>query len=406
MTMQEKKRDGFGAVLQIPAFNVLLGSETISLIGDRLAAIALIMLVYNLTESAASVSTLMMLKAFPALLLGGAAGTLVDRLHRKWIMVLSNVAQGLLVLLIPFSSSLWMVYGIYLLMSLINQLFIPARAATIPDLVPEKNLMAANSLFSISYVGAIAIGPAIGGFIIESFGLNITFFVNSATFLIPALAVGLLALPRHEKTATKNHFFSDMKAGISYIRTRSDVMSGLLMSSTVYFATGAISVLGVVIAKETLGTGAGGYGLMMSVMGVGLLAGAIMLGKSGSKYDRVQLAAIGSVLTGLTVALLPWATNLYLALLISAFSGFGMVMVQASANTIYQTAPKNLRGRVLGVSQALLGASSFLAMGLAGFAAEWLGVKFVLGIAGLAAGATGLLIFLRVKRENHQGEKK
>lgn len=101
----------------------------------------------------------------------------------------------------------------------------------------------------------------------------------------------------------------------------------------------------------------------------------------------------------MAVGLLPWATTLYLALLVSAFSGVGMVMVmvQASANTTYQTAPENLRGRVLSVAQALLGASSFLAMGLAGFAAEWIWLTAVLGIAGLAAGAAGVLVFLWLK---------
>ena len=398
ITKTNKEQGNFGAVLRLPIFNVLLGSETISLIGDRLVAIALVTLVYDITQSAASVSSLLILKAIPALLLGSAAGTLADRLNRKWVMVASNLAQGLLVLFIPFASSLRLVYVIYLIMSIINQLFIPARAATIPDVVPEKQLITANSLFSMAYVGAIALGPAIGGFVIDQFGLNAAFFVDSATFLVPALAVGLLTLPRRSQPTTQNNFIADMKAGLAYIRTRSDIMAGLLMSSMVYFAIGAISVLGIVIAKETLGTGAGGYGMMMSVMGVGLLVGAILMGKYGTQIDRTRLAAVGAIIGGVAVALLPWATNLYLALLISAFSGVGMVMVQASANTTYQTSPENLRGRVLGVAQALLGASSFLAMGLAGFAAEWLGLTAVLGIAGLAAFLPGVLVLLQSKK--------
>ncbi len=163
-----EKRGNFGAVLRHPTFNVLLGSEAISLIGDRLVAVALVMLVYDLTQSAASVSTLMMLKAIPALLLGSVAGTLVDRLNRKWVMVASNLAQGLLILVIPFADSLRMVYAVYLLMSIVNQLFIPARASTIPDLVPEKQLITANSLFSMAYVGASSfLAMGLAGFAAE-----------------------------------------------------------------------------------------------------------------------------------------------------------------------------------------------------------------------------------------------
>ncbi len=392
-----RRRGNFNAVLRQPKFNVLLGSEAVSLIGDRLVAVALIMLVYESTSSASSVSTLMMLKALPALILGSAAGAMVDRLNRKWVMVASNLVQGSLILLIPFTNSLRVVYGIYLIMSIVNQLFIPARAATIPDLVPEKQLITANSLFSMAYVGAIALGPAIGGFVIDRFGLDAAFFIDSITFFVPALAVGLLILPRRTQPLNKNNFLSDMKAGFAYVRTRSDVMAGLLMSSMVYFATGALSVLGVVIAKETLGVGAGGYGMMMSSMGAGLLLGAIMMGKWGAQVERTRLAAIGAVIAGVTVALLPHAANLYIALLIAAVSGVGMVMVQASSNTTFQTAPEQLRGRVLGVSQALLGASSFLAMGLSGFAEEWIGLTAVLAIAGLAALLPGLLIWMRYK---------
>ena len=85
-------------------FQVLLFSEAVSLIGDRILAVALVILVYDITGSAATVSILMMLKAIPSLFLGSIAGAMVDRLNRKWVMVFSNLAQGALVLIIPFTN--------------------------------------------------------------------------------------------------------------------------------------------------------------------------------------------------------------------------------------------------------------------------------------------------------------
>lgn len=391
-TKPVSKRGNFGAVLRQPAFTVLLGSEAISLIGDRLAVVALVILVYDFTQSAAAVSTLMMLKAAPALILGSMAGVLVDRLNRKWVMVASNLIQGLLILIIPFADSLRLVYGVYLAMSIVNQLFIPARAATIPDLMPEKRLITANSLFALAYVGAIAIGPAIGGLLIEQYGLDVAFYADSITFLIPALAVGLLALPRRRQPPAKNNLAADMRVGFAYIRTRTDVTAGLLLSTAVYLSIGAVSVLGVVIASETLGVGAGGYGLMMSAMGVGLLAGALLMGRWGGRFNRTRLAAAGAIIAGVAIALLPWATQLYTALIITVVTGLGMVLVQASSQTTFQAVPENLRGRVMGVSQALMGAASFLSMGLAGFVAEWVGVTAVLGVVGFLTAVAGVLI--------------
>ena len=92
--------------LRSTTFRTLLFSELISLIGDRLVVVALVALVYEQTRSASAVGILMLLKAVPAVALGSLAGALVDRWNRKWVMVGSNLAQGLLVLLIPLTLSL------------------------------------------------------------------------------------------------------------------------------------------------------------------------------------------------------------------------------------------------------------------------------------------------------------
>lgn len=377
------------------AFPVLLASETLSLIGDRILAVALIILVYDLTESTLTVSILMMLKAVPSLFLGVVAGTMVDRMNRKWVMVFSNLAQGALVLMIPFTETLLMVYVIYFLMSVVNQFFIPARAATLPSIVPTESLMAANSLFSIAFVGAIAIGPMIGGFLIEASGTDAAFFVDSISFLIPAIAVAFLVLPQPKKIVKKGGFSEDFKAGLNHIRQTKLVRQALLLSSLVYMGIGAISVLGIVIADKVLGTGAGGYGMMMSSMGVGLLIGAILSGNFGKRFDRIKLASNGAVLAGCAIAVLPFVSSLYLAFAVNFLLGMGMVATQTTSNTIFQSAPEELRGRVMGAAQSLMGAASFLAMGMAGVVAEWFGIGPVLGIIGCVIIIAGLLVLKR-----------
>ena len=370
-------------------FPVLLASEALSLIGDRILAVALVVLVYDLTGSAATVSILMMLKAVPALFLGTVAGALVDRMNRKYVMVAANLAQGTLVLMIPFTDTLLTVYALYFLMSVVNQFFIPARAATLPSIVPAESLMAANALFSIAFVGAIALGPMIGGLLIEASGTDAAFFADSISFLIPAIAVALLALPRSAPRSEKRGFMDELKTGLGYIRETKPVQQALMLAAMVYMGIGAISVLGIVIADKVLGTGAGGYGLMMSSMGVGMLIGAVLTGRFGKRADRITLAAAGAILSGSAISALPFVGNLMLAFGVNMALGMGMVAVQTSANTLFQTAPEALRGRVMGVAQSLMGAASFMAMGLAGILAEWIGITPVLGLIGGATAATG-----------------
>ncbi|HAE58225.1 MAG TPA: hypothetical protein DCG54_01635, partial [Anaerolineae bacterium] len=193
---QQNARAKFGLALRSPAFLVLWLSEALSLIGDRLIMVALITLIYDRTGSAGMVGLLMLFKAIPALLLGSVAGAFVDRWDRKWVMVIANLLQGLLVFWLPISPDIAVIFAIYLAMSIVNQFFVPARSAAIPDLVPAEALMTANSLFAISIVVAMATGPAIGVWITERVSLNAAFYTDAATFLIPAVAVAFLSIPR------------------------------------------------------------------------------------------------------------------------------------------------------------------------------------------------------------------
>ncbi|MFQ5857348.1 MAG: MFS transporter [Anaerolineae bacterium] len=394
---------GFAAVLRQRPFVVLWLSESISLIGDRLLTVALAALIYEMTRSPAAVGLLLALKAGPALLLGSVAGTFADRWNRKWVMVGANLLQGMLVLLIPLTDSLPVVFGVYLAMSIINQFFIPARAAVIPDLVPPAALMAANAVFAASYVGAIAIGPAIGGMIAERSGLAMAFYVDSVTFLLPALAVAGLAIPRAGRPPGRQAVARDLREGFGYIRSNHKVLVALSMGMFAYLAIGVMSVMGVVLAEETFNAGPGGYGFLMSASGTGMLIGALGVTRLRERVDRSRLMAAGVVGVGLTLAALSAVQNYHLALGMSAVLGLAMVAVHVTGQTvILEETPETLRGRVTGVFQALMGGASFLAMGLGGAMAEWLGATAVLVGAGLMVTAAGLGVWVMCDRMDEE----
>ncbi len=390
-------RSGFITALQQPAFLVLWLSEALSLVGDRLVIVALVTLVYERTHSPIAVGILMMFKAVPALALGSLAGVFVDRWDRKWIMVASNLIQGMLVLLIPISDSLLLLFAAYLAMSIVNQFFVPARAATLPALVPPPALMAANSLFAAAFVGAIAIGPAIGGWIVEHVGINAAFYVDAATFLIPALAVGVLTIPQAYRSLGDRRIGADLSQGLAFARSRTDILTALILIAAAFLIMGTISVLGVMIA-DSLHVGAGGFGLMMSAMGVGMFCGAVFIGWLGQKINRKWLGIAGIVIMGLTILALPWVTHLNLATALLMLNGFGMVTVQASSQSTLQSISDELRGRVMGLSQTLTGGVQFLAAALAGLLAEQLGAALVLSGVGLVAVTAGFTVMLQKRQ--------
>jgi predicted MFS family arabinose efflux permease len=388
-------RPPFADVLRQPRFLVLWLSEAVSLVGDRILMVALVVLVYERTGSAAAVGLLSMIKALPALLLGTVAGVFVDRWSRKWTMVVSNLLQGLLVLLLPLTDAVWIVFAAYLGMSIISQFFVPARSATIPDLVPEHALLAANSLFAMVFVGAIALGPAIGGWITERYGLAAAFYVDTLTFLVPAVAVGCLNIPAARQVTTQPSLGGEWREGLALVRERSDIRGALILIGAAALQIASLSVLGILLAREKMGTGTAGFGGMMSSMGAGMLAGIVLISTLRPRWPRVLMAAGGLILSGAGMLSLAFASSLAWGLASALTIGLGFVTVQANTQTVLQGAPEHIRGRALGLGQAVMGSVTFLAAALAGLLAGVTGPAPVAVFAGLTAAGTGLALVRR-----------
>jgi len=381
------------------AFRVLLASEFVSLVGDRLAMVALIALVYDLTRSVSVVAALMLLKAIPAVALGGLAGSIVDRFDRKSVMVGANALQGVLVLLIPATSHLSVVVTAYLAMSVVNQFFLPARAATIPDLVPPTDLLSANSRFGLAFVTAIAVGPAVGGWVADRFGLAMAFYVDSATFLIPAFAVAAVTLPapppRQQAHARGpgHTVLADTTEAVRHARADRHTRTALTAAAGAALVIAVMSVLGVVVAQDTLGLSVAGYGLMMSPMGAGMLVTALVIGSSrghGRRSDKAP--TVGLLLTGGGLAILPWLTTLAPALACSALIGAGVLTVQISTQTTLQSSSPDLRARLLSLGQSVTGLAQITAILLTAVLTGAIGAPWVLCGTGIAVAAVGLAL--------------
>lgn len=398
-------RAGFGAAFASLPFRVLLFSEAVSLVGDRILMIALINLVFERTGSSAAVGLLAMIKALPALALGSVAGVFVDRWSRKGIMVFSNLALFGLVLAIPLAAGLPaeqampLIFVLYFVMSLVSQFFIPARSATIPNLVPAGALAAANALFAAAFVGAIATGPAIGGWISDAYGLETAFYIDALTFLIPAAAVSLLAIPAAQKGPGRRNLGADWRAGFALVKNEPLYRAALLLLAAVALLIGALSSLGVMIVREKLGGSASDFGVMMSVAGAGMLSGALLATRLGRRFDRRLVASCGALLAGLGMAGMALAPAFGLLLPCGFLFGIGMITTQVQVQTTLQGAPDALRGRLMGIGQAVMGSMTFLIAGLAGLLAAQFGASAVVLACGLAGVVAGIGVLLGRKND-------
>ncbi|MFH1467644.1 MAG: MFS transporter [Pseudomonadota bacterium] len=208
------------------------------------------------------------------------AGVLVDRWDRRWTMVISNLLQGVLVVLIPLVPGMWPIFVIYAAMSVVSQVFVPARSATIPALVPPIALQAANSLFAMGFVAAMAIGPALGTWLVSTCGVDVAFYVDALTFLVPALAVGLLVLPDDRAPRPAGSTFAgQLREGIAFALSHGEVRVALASAAAAFLIIGTLSVAGVVVATEVLHRESSAFGAMMSAAGLGMVAGGVAAGR-------------------------------------------------------------------------------------------------------------------------------
>lgn len=395
------------------AFAVLLASEFVSLVGDRLAMVALVALVYAQTHSPSVVAILMLAKAIPAVLLGGIAGSVADRVDRRVLMIASNLVQGLLVVAIPSAPSVTLVIAAYAAMSIVNQFFIPARSATIPDLVDAVGLTRANSAFGAAFVGALAVGPLLGGLIADRFGLATALYVDGWTFLVPAIAIALTRFPPRTprpEAAAQRGLLADTLAALGHARRVPDVSRALIAQAAAALVIAVLSVVGVVVASDSLGLSVGGYGAMMSAMGAGMLVGALVLGRRPSPpasdaggSGQFLTGPVGLILAGVGVAGLAWLAAPALAFAASAVVGVGVLTVQIRSQTTLQSSTDDMRARLISLGQSVTGLAQLAATGLTAALTVPLGAAWVLCGTGLLTAAVGVLLLLNRVTPRHEG---
>jgi len=175
-------------------FARLWTGQLISNVGDWVNYVALTALVWHLTESAWMVAVLRACHAVPFLLLGPFAGVLVDRWNRKATLVVVDVLRAGLVLLFPFVSDVGTIFAITIVFNIVSTLFSPAKNALIPQIVGERQLLAANSLSSTTQNMAMVLGPALGGLLLAAAGTAAAFYFDSASFVLSAIAIAGMTL--------------------------------------------------------------------------------------------------------------------------------------------------------------------------------------------------------------------
>src|ERR687890_1329222 len=256
-----------------------------SFVGDAVSMVALVVLVVEITGSASAVGGALVARLLPTIA-SPLAGVLADRVDRRVVLVASDLARAVLVVGLVFARDLATIYVLVFLMGLARAFFNPTVRAAFPSVVGRGDLTRANALISSTFSISETAGPALGGLLVATVGVDAAFVFDAATYLISAAMLSLISLPRPEREEEEAGFTEDLKAGFAYL-AGSRVPLAIVLGAFLTMLTVNITIPAeIFLAKETFDAGNAGYGLLVGLYGGGMVLGSALMVALG---DRVRL---------------------------------------------------------------------------------------------------------------------
>ena len=344
-------------------------------------------LVYELTGSPRALGLVSAATGIALMLFSPLGGVLADRVDKRNLMIAAQCAGGLLALVIAILVStgaimLWHLVVASVLSGIIWAFSLPARQAIIPELVEKHRIMNAVAVSSGAMHLSRVVFPALGGLLMSTLGVAFAYYVVVVCYI--AAGSLLLRVPATGGAAVEANASMGfhLAEGLNYIR-RSPVLVALLLMAVVPILFGMpYQMLMPVFAEDVLDVGARGLGFLMAAVGLGALAGSLLVASLGD-FRHKGLLLFGSVLLfGVTLILFALSTNFYLSLLILLFVGVVNTAYLSINNTLLQiNSEDKVRGRVMSIFVMTFGLVGVGVL-LVGELAEHLDVSLGVAIGG------------------------
>lgn len=396
---------GFTA-LQHHNYRLYFFGQAVSITGTWMQSLAMSWLVLSLTSSAIKLSLVNVLQFAPTLFLGLVAGVVADRVPKRSLLVLTQsiaaICSAILAYLIwSHNIDLWHVYLLALIVGINNSFDMPSRQAFVSEMVGREDLANAIALNSTLFNMGRLVGPALAGLVLGVFGVAACFLIDALSYLAVICSLLMMRnLPKMKQLRNRNPVES-LREGLAYVRATP------LIGHLVIFA-GLVGIFGInfnvwmpLLAKQDIDTGPAGFGLLMSSLGIGALAGALTLAFRSRDVSPKRMVVTALVL-GIGEILLGAATeataSLILAMVVSTVVGFGLTSTMSMANTIVQSnAPDELRGRVMSVYIMVSTGVAPLGAILAGAVAGWFGTPISILMGGIITTLSAIWLARRLQ---------
>jgi MFS family permease len=378
------------------AFNRLWSASLVSNLSDGVLLAAAPLLAITLTDNTILISLLGAMVMLPWLLFAIPIGTLVDRLDRRHILAGTNLLRSAVVGSLAFAIAADVVtIGLLIAAAFIIGTCEVAADTTsqslIPQIVDKEQFEKANSRLQISETVVQGfIGAPFSGFL-YALAIYIPFFFNSLGYVISAILA--LSMPIHflqdirnqKPAAEKNKFVEDMKFGISYLYNHKLLRRIVLTTSMIGVCYSMSTATIVLFMVKELDLPEPFFGLVLTVQGIGALAGALVAPYASKKFGRGKVMTFGIFFSSFNLLVQGFSPNIYFFVLFSAFSAFTISQWNILLMSTYQSIiPNEIYGRIHGTRRTLVWGMMPIGSVLGGVLASY-GLRTPLYVGGLIA---------------------
>jgi len=425
----EASEGGPLAVFRNGGFLRLWLSQAATQVGGNMVLYGLTVIVVSSTSSNTAVSLLILSFLVPAVLFSAVAGVYVDRIDRRLILIATNLLRALaFVALYLVGTNFALILLLNITISTITVFFAPAELAMIPFLVPRRQLMAANGIFTLTLNAAFALGFALlGPLVVNVWNPEAVILVVAALYFVAAIFCFTLpsappaaasreahtGLGVGEAEAAVGSTFAQLREGFSYIQANRAIAWSLLYLAVAASLVGVLGVLGPDFAQETLGLAAKDFAVVVLPLGFGIVTGILLLNSYGRYFPRRRVIEGGLIVLGVLLAALSSAgpisrllqradtpggidlsavtSLLAVVVVIAFFAGIAYGLVAIPSQTqLQEEIPEDVRGRVFGVLGMLVSVASFLPIIIVGPISDLVGTTAVIFVSALTVMAVGI----------------
>jgi MFS family permease len=425
---------GAFAVLKNRSFLFLWTAQVVTQIGANMVLFGLTVLAHDATSLSSTVSLLFLTFLMPSVLFSALAGVYVDRLDRRWVLIVTNVLRA------AFLVTIWLVGHDIALVLILNVIFAtvtvffaPAEASMILVVVPRDQLVAANGLFTLTINGAFALGFAFLGPLVVTIsgGPEPVILVVAVLYAIAAVicvtlpsdppvprAAGQRLVNLGEAGQAVGGTFQQLREGIAYIRANRTIAWSLTYLGIAASLVGILGVLGPTFAEQTLGLTSNDLIVVVLPLGIGIVMGVLLLNLYGRLVSRRRAIEAGLMALGVLLVLLTVAgpvsrfltgvgdhvpvvdlgsvtslVGIVVAIAFLAGVAYGIVAI-SSQTQLQEDIAEEARGRVFGVLNMLISVASILPIIIVGGIADVVGstaVILVVAVLVLLSGVASMV---------------